>query len=228
MIKFLNVTKHYHYENYPTLDNLSFEIAEGKTNTLLLETQSGKTTIAKLILGIEEPTKGEIFFNGKPIAEVPLKDRNIAYLPTEPIFFENGSVSKNLAYPLKIRNYAKSEIESYLEKTAELYGLDLNQKVKKLSREKRYELSVIRAIWRKIDLLILDDFPKEFYYLLDNFSATTTLILTSKIENALGEIIVIKDNVAINTVTKEKTCEYIKNTVWLRGDEFAINTEENI
>jgi|GEM_PF-3282636 len=228
MIEFLNVTKHYHYENYPTLDNLSFEITAGKVNTLMLEIQSGKTTIAKLILGIEQPTKGEIFFNGKPIADTPQKDRNIAYFPAEPIFFENGSVAKNLAYPLKIRNYSKHEIEEYLKKTAELYGLDLNQKVKKLSREKRYELCVIRAMWRKIDLLVLDDFPKEFYYLIEKLSATTTLVLTSKIENSLGEITVIKDNIAVNTVTKEKTCEYIKNTLWLRGDEFADNTEENI
>jgi hypothetical protein len=50
--------------------------------------------------------------------------------------------------------------------------------------------------------------------------------MTSKVEDAIGDIVLIKDNSVIKTVTKEKTYEYIKNTVWLRGDEFAENTEE--
>lgn len=226
MIKFVNVTKHYHYETYPTIEKLSFEIDKDKTTTLLLETQSGKTTVAKLILGIETPTDGEIFFNDKPISEIPIKDRNIAYFPSEPIFFENKSVAKNLAYPLKIRNLPKNEIASIVEKAAKEHGFDTEQKVKKLSVEERVKLSIIKASLREIDLIILDDFPAKFYHLLDLLPKATTIVMTSKVENALGEIVLIKDNVVIKTVTKEKTNEYIKNTVWLRGDEFAENTEE--
>ena len=226
MIKFVNVTKHYHYETYPTLEKLSFEIDKDKTTTLLFETQSGKTTIAKLILGIETPTDGEIFFNDKSIAETAANERNIAYFPSEPIFFESKSVAKNLAYPLKIRNLPKDEIASIVEKAAKEHGFELKQKVKKLSDEKRIELSLVRASLRKIDLIILDDFPAKFYYLLDLLPKTTAMLLTSKVENALGDIILIKDNLVTKTVTKEKTYEYIKNNVWLRGDEFAENTEE--
>ena len=227
MIKFFNVTKHYHYETYPTIEKLSFEIDKDKTTTLLLETQSGKTMIAKLILGIETPTEGEIFFNDKPIAETAVKNRNIAYFPSEPIFFENQSVAKNLAYPLKIRNLPKNEIALIVEKAAKEHGFDTEQKVKKLSVEKRIELNLIRASLRKIDLIILDDFPDKFYFLLDLLPKATTMVMTSKVENALGDIVLIKDNVVTKTVTKEKTNEYIKNTVWLRGDEFAENTEEH-
>ncbi|MDD4832231.1 MAG: ATP-binding cassette domain-containing protein [Clostridia bacterium] len=226
MIKFVNVTKHYHYEAYPTIEKLSFEIDKDKTTTLLLETQSGKTTIAKLILGIETPTDGEIFFNDKPIAETAVNERNIAYFPSEPIFFENKSVAKNLAYPLKIRNMPKDEIALVIEKAAKEHGFELEQKVKKLSVEKRIELSLVRASLRKVDLIILDDFPAKFYYLMDLLPKVTTMVMTSKVENALGDIVLIKDNLVTKTVTKEKSYEYIKNTVWLRGDEFAENTEE--
>ena len=92
MIRFESVTKHYLYDAYPVLDGLSFSLPEEPFSTLLMSSQSGKTTVAKLITGVEKPTSGKIFLRGRNIAEIKPKERNIAYFPKKPLFFARGTL----------------------------------------------------------------------------------------------------------------------------------------
>lgn len=76
IIQFKNVTKQYNQDRL-ILNNVSFEIENGKFYTLLGPSGCGKTTILRLIAGFIEPTKGIIYFNGKKINSVPANERQV-------------------------------------------------------------------------------------------------------------------------------------------------------
>lgn len=226
MIRFEKVTKRYHYEAYPTLGELSFRLPEEKITTLMLETQSGKTTIAKLLTGTEKPTGGEIFLRGRNIAEIKPKERNIAYFPKKPLFFARGTLFKNLAYPLEIRGVNKNEISRRVLSLLAERGFDPKQRAKDLSEERAQELAFLRASLRDTELMLLDDLPPVYYPLINLLPDAAAVILTSKIENATGVVTVIKDNYVVFTGTPNGAREYIGNALWARGDEFEKGVEK--
>ncbi len=219
MIRFENVTKHYHYEAYPTLEGLSFSLPDEKICTLMMETQSGKTTAAKLLTGTEKPTSGEIFLRGRNIKEIKPEDRGIAYFSEKPLFFPHKTLFKNLAYPLEIRGIEKTEISRRVSLLLAGRGFDPKEKAKNLSPDKAQELAFLRASLRNTGLALLDDLPPVYYPLIDILPNAAAVILTSKIENALGVVTVIKDNEAKFTGTPSRAREYIDNALWIRGDE---------
>ncbi len=76
IIRFDHVTKQYD-DDLPVLDDVSFEIERGKFYTLLGPSGCGKTTILRLVAGFIEPTKGDIYFHGKRINNVPANKRQV-------------------------------------------------------------------------------------------------------------------------------------------------------
>lgn len=70
-LKFENVSVRYHYDEFYALADLSFEVNEGETVSVMLGAQGGKTTAAKLIMGLLKPTCGKITADGAPLEETP-------------------------------------------------------------------------------------------------------------------------------------------------------------
>lgn len=213
---FDNVTKKYHYEVYPTLDNLSFRL-DGSVSTLLLENQSGKTTIAKILLGIEK-YQGKVIFNGQPLENVDIEKRNLLYLREEPIFFENRTVYYNLAYTLKIRQIDKEQIKKIIDENVKQYGINKDEKVKKLDKEKRFLLSLIRAKNRKVDVILCDDLSENnVIKTMDFFTEQkpSFILLTSNVDASKGKIHVIKDHKEIFCGEKEEIKLQMKDLFWL-------------
>ena len=109
-----------------------------------------KSTVLRMLAGLEDISHGEIIINNKVINQIPPKDRDVAgfsklcYLSTHDGF-------DNIAFSLKLRKFSKKEIKSKVEKTASMLGLSdyLNRKPKTLSGGQRQRIAMGRAIAKK-------------------------------------------------------------------------------
>ena len=73
-------------------------------NILLGTTLSGKTTLMRLMAGLERPTKGEIWFNGKNVTGIPVQQRNVAFVYQQFINYPNFNVFENIFRKRKVRS----------------------------------------------------------------------------------------------------------------------------
>ena len=103
-LKFENVSVRYHYDEFDALADLSFEVNEGETVSVMLGAQGGKTTAAKLIMGLLRPTCGKITADGAPLEETLPKARKIAYFCFPPLAFKT-TVGKNVSRVLRLDGF---------------------------------------------------------------------------------------------------------------------------
>ena len=101
---------------YPT----SIKLEEGRFNILLGTTLSGKTTLLRLMAGLERPTSGEIWFKGQNVTGMAVQKRKVAMVYQQFINYPNFSVYDNIASPLKVVRMPKNEIDARVQKVAEL------------------------------------------------------------------------------------------------------------
>lgn len=157
-LKVQNASKIYHYDAFPVFENISFELKQGETASIILGECSGKTTIAKVLIGLEKLTSGAIIYMDKPLEQIAPNQREIAFVSV-PSVFDKGKVKDNVAYGLKVRGVDKKTAFEISLNQLKKYGLEdkLNTLVKKLSLYERFKLDLARAFCRKVSLLILDD-----------------------------------------------------------------------
>lgn len=156
-------------KDYYALCNVSLKIEDGKKICLLGEKDSGKTSILRIIAGLEKDYTGDVFINGKSQKELDYKyDVSVGYVPKKGVFFEHKTVKENMLYALSIRNsnmtpYESEElINNVLTKFDLINNVDM--KVKKLNNVQRYLLAFARLNLRKINILLVDniwDLPKD-------------------------------------------------------------------
>ena len=106
-------------DDVPVLKNISFDIEEGKFYTLLGPSGCGKTTILRMIAGFSEPTKGDIYFEGKRINKVPANKRQVNTVFQDYALFPHMNVFDNIAFGLKMRHLPKEQIETKVKEAAE-------------------------------------------------------------------------------------------------------------
>jgi ABC-type sugar transport system ATPase subunit len=99
-----NVTKRVGAETFIHATNLVFE--QGSFNILLGTTLAGKTTLMQLMAGLEQPTSGEIWYQGKNVARVPVQKRNVSMVYQQFINYPNFNVYDNIASPLRVARMA--------------------------------------------------------------------------------------------------------------------------
>ncbi len=80
----------------------SLTLEPGSFNTLLGTTLAGKTTLMQLMAGLEQPTSGEIWFNGRNVTGVAVQKRNVSMVYQQFINYPNMSVYENIASPLRV------------------------------------------------------------------------------------------------------------------------------
>ena len=150
------------WKRYGSVDAVkaaSFECASGEMLALLGPSGCGKTSMLKMIAGIEEVSQGEIYFDEKPISKLPPGARNIAMVFEDYALYPHMSAPENIAFPLKVRGYAKKEIRTRVERTIELLGLGeyRDESVQKLSGGAQQRIAIGRALVRDPDLLLFDE-----------------------------------------------------------------------
>ncbi|MCD4689906.1 sn-glycerol-3-phosphate ABC transporter ATP-binding protein UgpC [bacterium] len=119
----------------------------------------GKSTLLRMIAGLEEVTEGEIYIDDQLVNDVPPKDRNIAMVFQNYALYPHMSVYDNMAFGLRLRKYAKEEIDSRVRDAADILGIGelLDRRPKALSGGQRQRVAVGRAIVRKPKVFLFDE-----------------------------------------------------------------------
>src|SRR3984885_1731 len=120
-IELKNITKT--FGEVTAVNNVSFTVNEGELMGLLGPSGGGKTTVLRMIAGLEVPTDGDIFVNGVRVNDIPVQKRNIGFVFQNYALFKNMSVFKNIAFGLKIKKRKRPEIEARVAELLELLGL---------------------------------------------------------------------------------------------------------
>ncbi|MBX2825329.1 MAG: ABC transporter ATP-binding protein [Gammaproteobacteria bacterium] len=134
-------------------------LAEGDFNILLGTTLSGKTSMMRLMAGLEKPTTGEILFNGQRVTGQSVQQREVAMVYQQFINYPNFTVFQNIASPLKLRGMSRSEIEASVGKVAELLKLTpmLHRLPSELSGGQQQRTALARALVKEAKLVLLDE-----------------------------------------------------------------------
>ncbi len=119
----------------------------------------GKTTLLRLIAGLDDVTEGEVIIGGKDVTNEPSKERDVAMIFQSNTLYPSLSVFDNIAYGLRLRKASNTVVEQRVKAVAELLGLSdvLYRKPKVLTTEQKQKAVFGRAIAREPKLYLLDD-----------------------------------------------------------------------
>ena len=146
-------------EDVHAVRDLDLTIADRELVVLLGPSGCGKTTTLRLIAGLEEVSSGTISIDGTAVNKVPPQDRDIAMVFQRDALYPHMTVFENMAFGLKLRRVAKSEIHARINSTAEIFGMAplLHRHPRALSGGERQRAALARALARKPKVLLLDE-----------------------------------------------------------------------
>src|SRR5947209_4505614 len=110
------------FKNAVVLEDINFDMAEGESLVLLGASGSGKTTILRIIAGLDEPDTGSIILHGKDVTELPARERGVGVIFQSYALFPRMTVEKNIGYGLRIRGRPRTEIKEKVNELIELVG----------------------------------------------------------------------------------------------------------
>ena len=152
-----NVSKVVGQEAY--IDGVSLELVEGSFNVLLGRTLAGKTTLMRLMAGLDRPTTGRVLVDGVDVTGVGVRKRNVAMVYQQFINYPSMSCYQNIASPLKLAGVAKAEIERRVRAEAERLHVEhlLDRLPSELSGGQQQRVALARAIVKGAPFLFLDE-----------------------------------------------------------------------
>ena len=143
----------------PSVTDFNLEIQDKEFIIFVGPSGCGKTTTLRMIAGLEEISKGEMYIGGRLINDVPPKDRDIAMVFQNYALYPHMTVADNMGFALKIAGTPKEEIRKRVEKAAEILDLTeyLDRKPKALSGGQRQRVAMGRAIVREPKVFLMDE-----------------------------------------------------------------------
>ena len=141
------------------LRNVSLQVAQGELLTILGESGSGKTTLLRLIAGFEQPDGGEILMEGQRLDRLPPYRRRVNTVFQHYALFPHLSVFENVAYGLRVRKVARSEISTRVEQALALVKMAeyARRAPSQLSGGQQQRIALARALVNQPKLLLLDE-----------------------------------------------------------------------
>jgi sulfate transport system ATP-binding protein len=138
---------------------VSFEIEKGKLIGFLGPSGGGKTTILRMLAGLEQPDSGDIYFHGQRVNDILPQDRHIGFVFQNYALFRHMTVFENIAFGLQVKKKSKSEIKKRVTELLELTGLKglENRLPNQLSGGQRQRVAFARALAPEPQLLLLDE-----------------------------------------------------------------------
>src|ERR1700746_2415045 len=129
------------------VNNVSFSVKEGELMALLGPSGGGKTTVLRMIAGLEMPSSGDVFIRGKRVNDLSVQQRNIGFVFQSYALFKNMNVFKNIAFGLKIKKWKHQDIRGRIEELLNLFGLEGLEKryPHQLSGGQRQRVAIARA-----------------------------------------------------------------------------------
>ena len=134
-------------------------LEKGTMNVLLGPTSAGKTSLMRLMAGLDQPTKGRIIWNGTDVTGVRVQDRKVAMVYQQFINYPAMTVYENIASPLKLMGKSKAEIDAAVHEAAEMMKLTpmLSRKPLELSGGQQQRCALARALVKGAGLVLLDE-----------------------------------------------------------------------
>jgi sulfate transport system ATP-binding protein len=156
-IELRNVSKK--FGGVTAVKNVNFSVKEGELVALLGPSGGGKTTVLRMISGLETPTEGDLFIRGQRVNDISVQQRNIGFVFQNYALFKNMTVSKNIAFGLKIKKWKRHDIQDRLHELLNLLGLDglETRYPHQLSGGQRQRVAIARALASKPGVLLLDE-----------------------------------------------------------------------
>ena len=145
--------------NITAVDNFNLEINENEFIILVGPSGCGKSTTLRMLAGLEDITKGEIYIQGKLVNDVEPKDRNIAMVFQNYALYPHMTVYKNMSFALELKKVPKEEIKEKVMGAAKILDIEhlLYRKPKELSGGQRQRVALGRAMVRNPAAFLLDE-----------------------------------------------------------------------
>ncbi len=157
MLTLNNISKRVGNEEH--IRDVSITLTRGSVNVLLGPTLAGKTTLMRLMAGLDKPTSGDITFNNQSVLGKSVRKRNVAMVYQQFINYPGLTVYENIASPMRLARVDSKTLDSKVRSTARLLKLDpfLDRKPLELSGGQQQRTAIARALVKEADLVLLDE-----------------------------------------------------------------------
>ncbi|RJE91249.1 ABC transporter ATP-binding protein [Paenibacillus sp. 1011MAR3C5] len=147
------------FGDFHAVKDVSFDIEKGKLIGLLGPSGGGKTSILRMLAGLETPTSGDIVFHGQRVNDLPPQERGIGFVFQNYALFKHMTVYDNVAFGLKVKKQTKEQIRERVMYLVELTGLKgfEHRYPHQLSGGQRQRVAFARALAPEPQLLLLDE-----------------------------------------------------------------------
>jgi sulfate/thiosulfate transport system ATP-binding protein len=199
-----NVSKR--FGDFAALTDVSVDIPAGSLTALLGPSGGGKSTLLRVIAGLEQPDEGEIEIDGVDLTKLPPQRRNVGFVFQHYAAFKHMTVARNIAFGLEIRKRSKGDIKKRVQELLELVHLEQfgDRYPAQLSGGQRQRMALARALAVEPEVLLLDE-PfgaldakvrrevRDWLRLLQGRLCISTVLVTHDQEEAfaLADIVVI-------------------------------------
>jgi len=156
-VELKNITKK--FGDFTALDNINVEVEEGELLSLLGPSGCGKTTTLRIIAGLETPTEGDVFIDGKRVNDLSAAERNIAMVFQFIALYPYINVWENLAFPLKAQKMPVDQIKKKVAEISSILGLDdvLYQYPRDIHPAQGQMVSIGKAVIRDPEVYLFDE-----------------------------------------------------------------------
>ena len=141
------------------IDDVSLTLDRGSMNVLLGPTLAGKTTLMRLMAGLDRPTTGRLIEDGVDVTNVPVRRRSVAMVYQQFVNYPSLTVYENIASPLRVAGVGRAEIDARVKEAARLLRLDnlLERLPAQLSGGQQQRTAIARALVKRAELVLLDE-----------------------------------------------------------------------
>jgi len=141
------------------LDDINFDVDQDEIVVLLGASGSGKTTILRIISGLEMPGTGRVILHGKDVTNLPARLRGTGVIFQSYALFPKMNIEQNIAYGLKLRRRSKSDIKSTIDRLVEMVHLEDHRRKypSQLSGGQQQRVAIARALAYEPEVLLFDE-----------------------------------------------------------------------
>jgi len=169
------------FGSFQALHSIDLTISDQEFMVLLGASGCGKTTLLRIVAGLETPTQGEVWIGGRRVDHLPPRERGIAMVFQNYAVFPHLTVFENIAFGLRMQKLPQAEVEKRVKRTAELMHIEqlLKRYSGQLSGGQRQRVAVARALAMEPDVILMDE-P------LSNLDALLRLEMRAELKGVLA------------------------------------------